>query len=159
MFQIVYRWTFFFFWMICDVLEEFFGKVTTLEYSDRKDVFLKAQSLGKLILKNEFHKKIVSLSCLTYLFKLCCIHLLNDYYFKMQCNKSFKAFASKHTKLAFDTYLDAQTSPLWYSFHWTWCFRLIKWCYIRNIAQKKVEIQISNFKLITSIASIIQCNN
>ena len=32
--------------MICEVLEELFGKVTTLEYFDLKNVFRKAQRLG-----------------------------------------------------------------------------------------------------------------
>ena len=100
--------------MICDVLEEFFGKVTTLEYFDRKNVFRKAQRFAETKSKNKkkCHKKIISLRYSTYSIKPCYFHLLNDYYFNMQCNRSFKVFASKHTKLAFDTYLDAQTSPL-----------------------------------------------
>ena len=88
-FQIAYKWKFFFVWIICDVLEEFFGKVPTLEYFNRKYIFRKAKSTKRK----------------AYSFKP--RHLLNDYCLEMECTRSFKVFASKNTKLAFDTYLDA----------------------------------------------------
>ena len=65
-----------------------------------------------LNLKNKSYKKIISLRYLTQSFKPHYFRLLNDYDFKMSCNGNFKISALKHTKLAFNTYLDLQTSPL-----------------------------------------------
>ena len=59
----------------------------------------KRKDLGKLNLKNKFHKKIISLRSLTYSFKPRYFHLLNDYYFKMQCNIRFKNFRIETYKI------------------------------------------------------------
>ena len=68
----------------------------------------------------------------------------------MQYDRSFQSFhIETRTKLVFDTYPKTQTTPLWHSFHWTWFFRLIKLCYTRNIATRKVQIEMSNLSIIT----------